>query len=60
MNLQRWIARREAKWQELDKLLQRAEQQGIKSLAAQEIGKLASLYRTDDRAGASSSNHSRL
>ena len=46
MNIQRWIARREAKWQELDKLLQRAEQQGIKSLAAQEIGKLASLYRS--------------
>jgi uncharacterized membrane protein SpoIIM required for sporulation len=46
MNVKRWIARREAQWQELDKLLQRAEQRGIKSLAAQEIGKLASLYRS--------------
>lgn len=46
MNVKRWIARREGQWQELDKLLQRTEQDGIKSLAAQEIGKLASLYRS--------------
>ena len=46
MNVQRWIARREAQWQEFDKLLQRAERQGIKSLDAKEIGKLASLYRS--------------
>jgi uncharacterized membrane protein SpoIIM required for sporulation len=46
MNIQRWIARREPKWRELDTLLQRAEKQGIKSLDAKEIGTLASLYRS--------------
>ena len=46
MNIQRWIARREAKWQELDVLLKRAEQRGIKSLCAKEISTLASLYRS--------------
>jgi uncharacterized membrane protein SpoIIM required for sporulation len=46
MNIQRWIARREAKWQELDRLLQRAEKKGIKTLTAKEIGTLASLYRS--------------
>jgi uncharacterized membrane protein SpoIIM required for sporulation len=46
MNIQRWIARREAKWQELDSLLQRAEKKGIKTLTAKEIGTLASLYRS--------------
>ncbi len=46
MNVKRWIARRENQWQELDRLLKRAEKQGIKSLTAQEIGKLASLYRS--------------
>lgn len=46
MNIQRWIARREAKWQELDSLLVRAEKRGIKTLNAKEIGTLASLYRS--------------
>jgi uncharacterized membrane protein SpoIIM required for sporulation len=46
MNVQRWIARREAKWQELDGLLLRAEKRGIKTLTAKEIGTLASLYRS--------------
>jgi uncharacterized membrane protein SpoIIM required for sporulation len=46
MNIQRWIARRQAQWQELDSLLQRGERRGIKSLNAKEIGKLASLYRS--------------
>jgi uncharacterized membrane protein SpoIIM required for sporulation len=46
MNIQRWIARREAQWRELDALLQRAQQRGMKTLNAQEIGKLASLYRS--------------
>ncbi len=46
MNIQRWIARRQAQWQELDTLLQRAEKRGIKSLKAQEISTLASLYRS--------------
>ncbi|WP_310481581.1 stage II sporulation protein M [Chamaesiphon sp. VAR_48_metabat_403] len=46
MNIQRWIARRQGKWQELDKLLLRAQQRGIKSLNAKEIATLASLYRS--------------
>jgi uncharacterized membrane protein SpoIIM required for sporulation len=46
MNIQRWIARREAQWQELDALLQRAQQRGLKTLNAKEIGTLASLYRS--------------
>ncbi|WP_309739993.1 stage II sporulation protein M [Chamaesiphon sp. OTE_20_metabat_361] len=46
MNIQRWIARRQAQWQELDILLQRSEQKGIKALTAKEIGTLASLYRS--------------
>ena len=46
MNIQRWIARRQNQWQEFEGLLQRAEQRGVKSLTAKEIGTLASLYRS--------------
>jgi len=46
MNVQRWIARREADWTDLSKLLARAEKQGLRSLSAQEIHRLASLYRS--------------
>ncbi|MCU0527566.1 MAG: stage II sporulation protein M [Elainella sp. Prado103] len=46
MNIQRWIARREKSWQQLDTLLNRAEKQGLKSLEATEIQMLASLYRS--------------
>ncbi|HHP7232443.1 MAG TPA: stage II sporulation protein M [Xenococcaceae cyanobacterium] len=46
MNIQRWIARRETNWQELERLLQRIEKKGLKSLAAEEIEQLASLYRS--------------
>ena len=46
MNVQRWIARREPNWKRLDSLLQQAEKKGIKSLSAQEIEDLASLYRS--------------
>jgi uncharacterized membrane protein SpoIIM required for sporulation len=46
MNVQRWIAARAAKWQELEALLQRVEKRGIKSLNATEITTLASLYRS--------------
>ncbi|MEM7760346.1 MAG: stage II sporulation protein M [Cyanobacteria bacterium P01_A01_bin.40] len=46
MNVQRWIARREPNWKRLDKLLEQAEKQGIKSLTANEIKDLASLYRS--------------
>lgn len=46
MNIQRWIARREQSWKQLDALLKRAEQKGLKALTAQEIEQLASLYRS--------------
>jgi uncharacterized membrane protein SpoIIM required for sporulation len=46
MNIQRWIARREPNWKQLDTLLKRAEKQGLKSLSAAEIKELASLYRS--------------
>lgn len=46
MNIQRWIARREPKWKELESLLGKVEQKGLKSLNAQEIQQLSSLYRS--------------
>jgi uncharacterized membrane protein SpoIIM required for sporulation len=46
MNVQRWLARRAEKWQELEALLQRAESRGVKSLTAVEISQMASLYRS--------------
>ncbi len=46
MNIQRWIARRETSWQQLEKLLKEAEAKGLKSLSAREISNLASLYRS--------------
>jgi uncharacterized membrane protein SpoIIM required for sporulation len=46
MNIQRWIARREPNWQRLDILLKQIENKGLKSLRANEIRELASLYRS--------------
>lgn len=46
MNTNRWIARKEANWKILDKLLQKSEKKGLKSLSATEIKELASLYRS--------------
>ncbi len=46
MNIQRWIGRREASWRRLDALLQQVEKRGLKSLTADEIRTLASLYRS--------------
>lgn len=46
MNLQRWIARREQSWKQLDALLQKVERKGLKTLSAQQIETLASLYRS--------------
>jgi uncharacterized membrane protein SpoIIM required for sporulation len=46
MNIQRWVARREQSWNQLNDLLQRAEQKGIRTLSAKEIETLASLYRS--------------
>ncbi|NJL84016.1 MAG: hypothetical protein HC890_15805 [Chloroflexaceae bacterium] len=46
MNIQRWLARREAYWQRLEILLKQVEKKGIKFLKAKEIRELASLYRS--------------
>jgi uncharacterized membrane protein SpoIIM required for sporulation len=46
MNIQRWIARRETDWKQLEQLLDRAEKQGLKSLPGDQIQQLASLYRS--------------
>lgn len=46
MNIQRWIARREPNWKQLDALLQKIEKKGIKSLKSAEIRKLSGLYRS--------------
>lgn len=46
MNIQRWIARREQSWKQLDDLLKQVEKRGLKSLQAEEIHQLASLYRS--------------
>lgn len=46
MNIQRWIGRRQPSWQTLDALLNKLERQGLKTLKADEIRQLASLYRS--------------
>ena len=46
MNIQRWLARRQPSWRDLDTLLKKAEKQGLKALDANEIRQLASLYRS--------------
>jgi len=46
MNIQRWVARREQTWKQLESLLNQVEKQGIKSLKTKEIQTLASLYRS--------------
>lgn len=46
MNIQRWIARREPNWKQLDALLKQVEKRGLKSLKAEELKQLASLYRS--------------
>ena len=46
MDANRWIARKEANWKTLDKLLAQSEKKGLKSLSAAEIKQLASLYRS--------------
>lgn len=46
MNIQRWIARREPNWKRLDSLLKQVEKKGLKSLHADELKELASLYRS--------------
>ena len=46
MNIQRWVARREQSWKQLDALLKKVERKGLKTLNAQQIETLASLYRS--------------
>ena len=46
MNVQRWMARREPSWRQLDELLQQAEKKGLKSLTSEQVRQLASLYRS--------------
>ncbi len=46
MNIRRWIARREASWQQLNILLSQVEKRGLKSLSSEQIQQLASLYRS--------------
>jgi uncharacterized membrane protein SpoIIM required for sporulation len=46
MNVKRWLARRETDWKHLDTLLRRVEKRGLKSLQAEEVKELASLYRS--------------
>ena len=46
MNIQRWVARREASWRRLDSLLKRAEKQGLDALKTEDVKTLASLYRS--------------
>jgi uncharacterized membrane protein SpoIIM required for sporulation len=46
MDIQRWVARREQNWQQLEELLTQVEQRGLQSLNAQQIALLASLYRS--------------
>lgn len=46
MNVQRWIARREKSWRQLEQLLSQAETQGLNSLQPDQIQQIASLYRS--------------
>ncbi|MDY6940722.1 MAG: stage II sporulation protein M [Cyanobacteriota bacterium] len=46
MNVQRWIARREPNWKQLDALLTKREKKGLSALSASEIAQMASLYRS--------------
>jgi len=46
MNINRWVTRKESNWQLLDRLLLQAEKKGLKSLSADEIKQIASLYRS--------------
>jgi len=46
MNVKRWIARREPNWKRLDTLLRQVEKRGVRSLRAEQLRELASLYRS--------------
>ncbi len=46
MNVQRWMARREASWRQLETLVTQAEKSGLKSLSGSQVRRMASLYRS--------------
>jgi len=46
MNIQRWIARRETSWRQLEVLLKQSEKRGLKSLKSEQVRQMASLYRS--------------
>ncbi|MEL6815639.1 MAG: stage II sporulation protein M [Cyanobacteria bacterium J06598_3] len=46
MNVQRWIARRETSWRQLEGLLKQSETKGLKSLNSDQVRQMASLYRS--------------
>lgn len=46
MNVQRWIARREVSWRQLEALLTQAEKNGLGSLSGSQVRQMASLYRS--------------
>lgn len=46
MNVQRWIARRETSWRQLEQLLKQSEKKGLKSLQSDQVRQMASLYRS--------------
>ncbi|MEM9088174.1 MAG: stage II sporulation protein M [Cyanobacteria bacterium P01_F01_bin.53] len=46
MNVQRWMARRETSWRQLEALLKQAESKGLKSLKSDQVRQMASLYRS--------------
>jgi uncharacterized membrane protein SpoIIM required for sporulation len=45
MDIQRWLARQEPRWQRLEGLLQQAESKSLRKLTAQEVQELSGLYR---------------
>jgi uncharacterized membrane protein SpoIIM required for sporulation len=45
MDVQRWLLRQEPKWTRLETLVSQAERRSLKSLSAQELEELSSLYR---------------
>jgi uncharacterized membrane protein SpoIIM required for sporulation len=46
MNVQRWMARREVSWRQLEALLTQSEKKGLKSLSGSQVRQMASLYRS--------------
>ena len=45
MDGQRWLARQEPQWRQLEILLQKAEKHGLKNLTGREVQNLSGLYR---------------